>query len=341
MLKKINLLLISFFIIVFSSGCSELTTISEEWNSRKNEFDYESYKLSLSVPSDSDQITFGAVMSFCSKASELSDGKIQINIDICDNPFEKITNNETDIALIRDLDIIRKEPKLNFVNMPFLFDSMEEYLSFISHENDKFGLSKYISNKYNIEQIGVYINSFAYMLNRNHFVNGAIFYTSIAVLENETYPVAYGTLGLRDVLVGKQDELYVAFNEKRAKYCEINTHSIVSDEALETASSIGLTEHKYYSDIMYCNKKSELPSYVILTLREAFAYTIESQNRLRLDEKEQFVASLTERNDMKIYTYDFFKKGRQEAKLSYQKYYKDLMIDENIWDELYEAYIKS
>ncbi len=340
MYKKIFALILSVILLMFV-GCDNTEITTKPTKLIAAPFNFEDREFVLLIPNDSDDITTDAIDKFSKKVQELSNNKLKITIKKSDNVFNDITQDKADMAIIRDNTLIQNEPNLNFLNMPFIFNNLGEYLSFVSGESNMFGMSEYLKNKYHIEIIGSYLNSFAYFLTRTSFMDSVGFYNQACVFVNETYPESYGALGLTEILVGTQEELYIAYLEKRAKYCEINSHSIVTDEVLNMTRSIGLTEHKYYSDILVYNTAREIEPIVMLFLKEAFSYTIEEQNRRRFDEQEQFLAELMSRKELQIYRKYDFPNTRQMAKVFYQKFYKEIKINQNIWDDLYNSYIKN
>ncbi len=297
--------------------------------------------LELAVPSDMDDILKNTVDEFASKVSKLSGGNLHVNITAYDNPLDEL-NSTSHISIVNDTDIIEDIPELQFLHLPFIFDSSDEYFSFLSGRDESSAISRVMANQYNASIVGIYIYQTAYLLTKNNFSdNLSIFKPTVAlsgVMQNQMNDI----LGFMISPVSSRKQLMLHFStDSDIENMEIYTTTPIDSIASESSSSIGLTEHRYTSHFLLMANNMNISLKDTLTIQQAYAETVHGHTVNRRNQWESYYIDLLKKHRLMVYTISDFAYARKLCTINYMVYHQDLKIEDFIWDEIKDMIIIS
>lgn len=291
--------------------------------------------IGITVPRDADEAIEAAVLTLQAKLGELSDGSIKLEVYHSNDVAYDLEQGEPGLYLLDDLQMVKLDSRLSFIQMPFLFESSEQMLTMLNSVNGKVRSKYAAGERLGGEVLGVYYGGTSWFMGKTRLYDEVGFYNSVGVLKELAGNDCFATLGTDKVTQGSSEELFELFAAGTIKYCELRPDDEIPDAAVEKMKSLELTNHRFGSRWMILrDNDNTLEPIVKSMIKEAFSYTVAQHDNARRELDTVRMTRLEERVNMLVQEDASYHLTIQTARRYYRQNWEALGIPKDIWAEI-------
>jgi len=244
------------------------------------------YSVKMALPSDAGEDIELMSIRFASKVKELSDGMITAEAYSSYSPFVDYIEGDTDLTLLTNNEIVKMIPSLGFINMPFLFDSREEFLSFVNNDEGYVKTDSKITDLFNGQLLEVYYLGSVGLTSRARFYPQILFEgSSVGVLSDLGQEQAFYGLSATRTILGDAAQLSLY---QAGSFTRLNEYRYSTPATNEKGSTnfLCLTGHRMEGLWLILSNERGLPEEAVSIIKEAVAYTVEETKKLAFERED-------------------------------------------------------
>lgn len=291
--------------------------------------------LGITVPADADTATQAAVVTLQAKLLELSHDRVTLEVYKAGNVADAMGQDTQGLYLLNAHEVVTLDPRLEFIEMPFLFENAEQMLAMVNSEGGEVRASPVTRGRLGGEVIGVYYGGTQWFLGKTRFYDEVGFYSSVGVLSERAGNSCFGALGAEHVAEGSRAELFALFSTGKIKYCELSPGDEIPEETLAKAKALELTNHRFDSKwLMLRDTDNTLEPAVHSMIKEAFAYTVAQHDASRKEIDTAWQTELELQTGLTASVNEGYENVRMLAKKYYRENWENLRVPPEIWEEI-------
>lgn len=291
--------------------------------------------IGITIPADADDAIKTAVVTMQAKLLELSGNSITLELYQAGNVADAMEQDTQGLYLLDAHEVVTLDPRLGFIQMPFLFENAHQLLAVVNAEGGEVRASPVTGDRLGGEVMGVYYGGTQWFLGKTRLYDEVGFYSSVGVIEGLFGNSCFNMLGAESVNEGSSEELFALFAAGKIKYCELHPGDEVPEEVFAKAKALETTNHRFDSRwLVLRDTDNTLDPLVHSMLQEAFAYTVTQQDIMREELDTAWQTELELQGELSVNGAGGYANIRQLAKKYYRANWQELGIPSEIWAQI-------
>ena len=238
--------------------------------------------LEITLPSHGDQTLRDAMDLLTAKAKDISGGRLLLEISFAEDPLELYQSGEREAVMLSDVMVSQLEPALDCLELPFLYPSREDFLTALGDGEGPVKNGRFSQSLLG-EVLAVYYGGTAGILSRNNLYLDEVGLESVGTLgfwegESPEGQALMRHLGVQNLDLGSSQEQQERFSGKQLRAMEF---FLDSETIPQEAKYFYYTRHRTRTFWLLLREDASLSEEGREYLRQATAYTIQSQNQAR------------------------------------------------------------